>query len=435
MEQQGVVQQTQAPVIKPEDFIGREYKMPSKDELEKMYNSGFKDVNVFKNNLTPLMSQGRIGTVDAMEFLLQNGADPNFSKNADDYSFTALDHVITYEPDWVDRTYGKHSVLSNNNTDKINKVLLLIKYGANIETLKRSQKTLTEHTRRVNEKIRNLEKVMNNLSDKSTDEYEALQNILTALQNILKELTEIQNIFDKTLKSNTVTPLTAVQNEDMINEEEVEAQKPTIDNKLTQKEELTKYLEKLIKDSFDDILKKAFSKDKEILTGQKSLILSSAIGGTDLKTLNIILNNPDIDLNGEDEQGMTALIAASIKGHLDIVKRLVEGDTTPGIKASLVNSLVDRGRTNNNFDKKININHVSTKGYTQGLTALSAAQMFGNTEIANYLSEKMKEQIVENKPWFSRFNLFGSKGGKKTFKKSRKSKNQKKRVKSRRTKK
>jgi hypothetical protein len=211
----------------------------------------------------------------------------------------------------------------------------------------------------------------------------------------------------------------------------------TSEQQLIQKQHLEEHLKKIISSGDATIENLRLLNTEAFKEPKKRLLFCSAMPDRLLKTkglsylpeLQIILDKNKVeDLNVEDEQGMTFLIVASIQGNVDAIDKLIRHIVI---------------KTDSAAEGLKFINHVSTKGYTQGLTALSAAKLFEQTYTVIYLEEIINfyeaqtapKQNIINRVRSTFAGLFGKKGGKRTSKKSRKSRNQKKRVKSRRTKK
>ena len=239
-------------------------------------------------------------------------------------------------------------------------------------------------------------------------------------------------------QNSTAVPVKAAEEPVVESEPVVKAEPDESPNEqqLIQKQHLEEHLKKILSSGDASIENLKILKTKEFNDPQKRLLYCSAKPDRLLKTkglsylpeLQIILDKGTIeDINIEDEQGMTALIVASIQGNFDAIDKLIRHVVI---------------KTNSAAEGLKFINHVSTKGYTQGLTALSAAKLFEQTYAISYLEQIInfyegqtapKQSIIDRVR--SKFAGLFKNGGKRTSKKSRKSRNQKKRVKSRRTKK
>lgn len=87
--------------------------------------------------------------------------------------------------------------------------------------------------------------------------------------------------------------------------------------------------------------------------GLTSLMLASLQGH--LEVVRLLLNSKKVDVNAKDVTGTTSLMAASKRGHVDVVKLLLE------------------------FDAKVDIQS------EQGMTALAMAAMDGHVEVVSML--------------------------------------------------
>jgi WD40 repeat protein/ankyrin repeat protein len=383
------VKKLQLPEITCEQFMGiYGNPLPSEKKLMEMYDNGFTNIDCKSGNLTALTVQSMRGTIEAMKFLLDKGANPDSKQFVESPLFFAISMNLRLDSNSKDNDVAKE-ITNYEKFDKINKVILLLNYR-NIDI-----KNLEQIIHLVDKVyIIKIKDLLNSLKNKNN--IRILKQILADLTKIKEMLEEKkksqeskknihQNQSSQILQKKTNTSVKPINNTTIsITKNNNALVKTVIEKQISLKNKLLIDLNSLnpvpeIKSDGKVNLTKIKNMLQQYNLGtktpiedqQKELIFYSAYNKeSNIVIINNILIEKEIDINYE-YNGITALIAACITGKLSIVKRLIKGNP----------KFLIRMIANN---KKADINYVTKTG----LTALKVAILFEHIDI-------VKELIIE----------------------------------------